>query len=406
MVSSVKDMQRASRGFGRTSAIAALIVMVLVAVSWIATHRGSGAPAAGVAPAVDPAVELAPADVATAVLKPLVRTLPLSGSVQPVDQATLKSKVSGEVLEMTLREGQSVKRGELLARIDTRNAGPNRDAAAAALEKARADLAIAKLNYGNSVKLQEQQFVSQNSVDSTKAIYDAAAANAKSAEANLRLASVALEDATVRAPFDGVVAKREVQVGEKVSPDTPIITLVDLRRMELDAPAPTSEIPAVKVGQTARFHVDGFGDREFIGTVWRVNPVAESGSRSIMVYLTMPNEDSALKGGMFAQGALALDAGTPVPAIPLAAVRDDAGVSFVWLIDGGVIRRRGVTLGLKAPGEGLVEIREGLSAGEQVVVPRIDTLKEGTKVTVVAASSPPAAGEVPRDAPKPAADAH
>jgi multidrug efflux pump subunit AcrA (membrane-fusion protein) len=109
---------------------------------------------------------------------------------------------------------------------------------------------------------------------------------------------------------------------------------------------------------------------------------------------------------MFAQGALALDAGTPVPAIPLAAVRDDAGVSFVWLIDGGVIRRRGVTLGLKAPGEGLVEIREGLSAGEQVVVPRIDTLKEGTKVTVVAASSPPAAGEVPRDAPKPAADAH
>jgi RND family efflux transporter MFP subunit len=351
-------------------------------------------------------VELAPADVATAVLKPLVRTLPLSGSVQPVDQATLKSKVSGEVLEMTLREGQSVKRGELLARIDTRNAGPNRDAAAAALEKARADLAIAKLNYGNSVKLQEQQFVSQNSVDSTKAIYDAAAANAKSAEANLRLASVALEDATVRAPFDGVVAKREVQVGEKVSPDTPIITLVDLRRMELDAPAPTSEMPAVKVGQTARFHVDGFGDREFIGTVWRVNPVAESGSRSIMVYLTMPNEDSALKGGMFAQGALALDAGTPVPAIPLAAVRDDAGVSFVWLIDGGVIRRRGVTLGLKAPGEGLVEIREGLSAGEQVVVPRIDTLKEGTKVTVVAASSPPAAGEVPRDAPKPAADAH
>jgi RND family efflux transporter MFP subunit len=380
-------MQESRRGYGRYGAVATVLLLAVLA-AYLLTRGGPVQPAAVPAAAVEAPLELAAADVATVALKPLVRTLPLSGSVQPVNQATVKSKVSGEVLEMTVREGQSVKRGELLARIDIRNAGPNRDAAQAVLEKSRADLAIAKLNYGNSVKLQEQQFVSQNTVDSTKAIYDAAAATAKSAAANLQLATVALEDATVRAPFDGVVAKRAVQVGEKVSPDTEIFTLVDLGKMELDAPAPTSEIPAVKLGQVARFHVDGFGDRDFTGTVWRINPVAEQGSRSIMIYLTVPNEDSALKGGMFAQGALALDAGDPVPAIPLGAVRDEGGLSFVWVVDKGIVQRRGVTPGLRAPDSGLVEIREGLKPGEQVILPRIDTLKDGAKVTIAAAASP------------------
>lgn len=399
MVSTVNGMREARRGYARQGLIATVILIALLAgiVLW---KRGGKPPAAATA-APETTVELAAADVATVALRPLARTLPLSGSVQPVDQATVKSKVSGEVLEMTVREGQSVKRGQLLARIDTRNAGANRDAANAALEKARADLAIAKLNYGNSVKLQEQKFVSQNAVDSTKAIYDAAAANAKSAEATLRLAAIALEDATVRAPFDGVVAKRDVQVGEKVSPDTAIFTLVDLAKMELDAPAPASEIPSIRVGQTARFRVDGFADRDFIGTVWRVNPVAEQGSRSIMVYLSVPNEDSALKGGMFAQGALALDPGAPVPSVPVTAVRDNAGASFVWVIEGDIAKRRDVTPGLRATAMGLIEIREGLKAGEQVVVANIDTLKDGGKVKVMPAAASPATP--PADATKPAA---
>jgi RND family efflux transporter MFP subunit len=389
VVSIVNGMRQSRRSYGRYGAVALVVVVALIA--WLLLAKRAPAKPATTAVAADATLELAPADVAIVSLKPLARTLPLSGSVQPVNQATVKSKVSGEVLEMTVREGEAVKRGGLLARIDTRNAGANRDAAQAALEKARADMAIAKLNYGNSVKLQEQQFVSQNAVDSTKAIYDAAAANTKSAEANLRLSSNALEDATVRAPFDGVVAMRGVQVGEKVSPDTSIFTLVDLSKMELDAPAPTSEIPSVKVGQTARFRVDGFGDRDFIGTVWRVNPVAEQGSRSIMIYLSVPNDDSALKGGMFAQGELALDAGTPVPSVPLTAIRDEGGVPFVWVVDKGVIQRRGVTLGLKAPSEGLVEIRDGLKPDEQVVTARIDTLKDGAKVTVGSPSAVEAA---------------
>jgi RND family efflux transporter MFP subunit len=167
-----------------------------------------------------------------------------------------------------------------------------------------------------------------------------------------------------------------------------VFTIVDLAKMELDAPAPTSEIPSVKVGQTARFRVDGFGDREFTGTVWRINPVAEQGSRSIMVYFTVPNVDGALKGGMFAQGDLALDAGLPVPAVPFAAVRSESGVDYVWVVQDGIVQRRSVSFGLKSPADGLIEVHAGLKAGEQVVVAQIENLKDGTHVKLVSDPAP------------------
>lgn len=389
MVTTVNGMRRAPAASARKAVFVVLLLLVLALVVWLV--RRAPTPAAKVPEtAVEAPLELAPADVATVSLQPLARRLPLSGSVQPVTQTTIKSKVSGQVLKLVVREGEAVKRGMVMAQIDTRNAAPNRDNAAAAVEKARADLAIAKLNYENSAKLLEQKFVAQNAVDSAKATYEAAIASEKAAVANLRLAAVALEDTAVTAPFDGVVSKRLVEVGEKVSPDTPMFNLVDLSQMELDAPAPTAEIPQIKLGQTARFHVDGFGERRFTGSVWRINPVAESGSRSIMIYLSVPNTDGALKGGMFAQGELVLDAGEPVPAIPRGGVHSEGGESYAWIVVDGKVERRAITPGLSAPEVGMVEIREGLKPGEQVIVARIETLKPGQAVKLPAAPAAPA----------------
>ena len=121
------------------------------------------------------------------------------------------------------------------------------------------------------------------------------------------LAKINLDDAVVRAPFAGTIAKRHVQPGEKVSLDSTIVTLVDLRQMVLEAAVPAADIPAVGIGQPARFKVGGFGAREFVGEVQRINPITADGSRAITIYIAVPNPDSALKGGMFAQGALTLD---------------------------------------------------------------------------------------------------
>ena len=185
----------------------------------------------------------------------------------------------------------------------------------AAVEKARADLDLAKLNRDKNRTLLEQKYISQNTYEATESAYAASVASFKLAEAQARLAKISLDDAVIRAPFAGTIATRLVQPGEKVSPDSAIVTLVDLRQMVLEAAVPAAEIPSVRVGQTARFTVGGFGEREFTGEVQRINPVTSEGSRAITIYIAVPNADRALKGGMFAQGQLTLDSTQPVLAV-------------------------------------------------------------------------------------------
>jgi len=126
--------------------------------------------------------------------------------------------------------------------------------------------------------------------------------------------------------------------------------------------------------------------------------VAESGSRSIMIYLSVPNADGSLKGGMFAQGDLAIDAGAAVPVIPLAAVRSEAGVDYVWVVRDSAVQRRSVKFGLKSPADDLVEVRDGLQVGDQVITARIETLKDGTKVKLVHDKAPEPAAAAPAGA--------
>lgn len=339
------------------------------------------------AKAPPPPTELAAADVALVESKPLSRVLPLSGSLTPVVQATVKSKVAGELLSVTVREGQTVSKGTVLARIETRNQQAQVDSQRATAEKARADLAMTKLELDNNQRLLDKKFIAPTVVDTSKSAYAAAAAGLKAAEAMARLAEIGLEDAVVRAPIDGVVAQRMVQPGEKVSPDEPLLSLVDLSLLELEAPAPASEVPLIKVGQSVRFRVDGFGTRPFEGKVERINPVAEAGSRSLKVYLSVPNADGSLKGGMFAKGTLVLDVNAAAPVIPLSAVRSESGLPYVLVIKDGKLAQRNVTLGLKSEEAGLVQVTEGLADGEQVLAASSSLLKAEMPVVVKSAAT-------------------
>lgn len=328
----------------------------------------------------DPTVELAEADIAIVAPAVLSRALPVTGSLSPLLQTTVKAQAPGEVTEVTVREGQAVSEGEVLVRIDTRNLAAARDSAAADLEKARADLALAVLNRDKSAAMLQKKFIAQNSHDAAEAAWQAAVASVKAAEAQLSLADIALGYATVRAPFAGIVSARLVQPGEKVEIGADLVGVVDLAHLELQAPAPADDVPSVRVGQVAQFTVGGFGGRLFEGRVVRINPMTDTGSRSVMLYLSVDNPDGVLKGGMFAQGRLVLDQTEPVPAIPLTAVRDQAGVQYVFTVEDAKITRRNVTLGLRSEEQNLVEVRSGVPAGAQVVAARIDTLKEGAPV--------------------------
>ena len=261
----------------------------------------------------------------------------------------------------------------------------------ASAEKARADLALAQLELDNNQRLFDKKFIAPTVLDTAKTSRAAAAAALRAAEAQARLAEIGLEDATVTAPFDGVVAKRLAQPGEKVSTDTPLLKLVDLRTLELEAAAPASEVPLISTGQHVRFTVDGFGTRAFTGRVERINPVAEEGSRSILLYFAVPNADGSLKGGMFAKGRLQLDAGEPAPLVPMSAVRSEAGLPYVLVVKDGLLVQRAVTVGLRSEEEGVAQIAEGLAVGEQVLTSSSSLLKAGQKVTVKAEAAKPAA---------------
>jgi len=321
------------------------------------------------------ALEFTPADIARVEMRELQRTLPLSGSLSPLLQSTVRAKVSGEVQKVLVREGDRVVEGQVIAEIDMADPKAKVDAAVASLEENKAKESIAAKNRENNQQLLRQKFISQNAFDTTQSVYEAAAAAAKSSEAQLRIAEKAVRDAVVRAPFSGIVSRRMVSVGEKVGIDSPMFTVVDLARMEIEAPAPASEIPGVKVGQVAQFRVDGFGERNFEGRVERINPAADLGSRSITLYLAVANRDGALKGGMFAKGELVLDKAPAAPVVPANALREEAGQAFVFTIEDGKVARRPVKVGMREGG--YVEILGGLEQGVPVVRARIMDLKAG-----------------------------
>jgi RND family efflux transporter MFP subunit len=361
--------------------IAVLMAVVAGVVIWVAMREPAAAPSATAA-AESKAIELAAVDVETVAMQTLSRSLPLSGSMSPIVQATLKSKVGGEVEIVPLREGQEVREGEVLARIDTRNLQAQYDRQLAAVDRARADLQLATLNRDKNRTLLESHYISQNTYEATESAYAGMVASLKLAEADARLAKISLDDAVIRAPFAGTVAKRHVQPGEKVSPDSTIVTLVDLRQMVLEAAVPAADIPAVNIGQRARFKVGGFGAREFDGEVQRINPITADGSRAITIYIAVPNPNQALKGGMFAQGALTLDNVAPVLAVPQRAVHEEAGAAFVYTLRDDKIVRTPVKVGAAAPGGTFVEVRDGLVAGERVIVTQITAEQVGQRVVV------------------------
>jgi RND family efflux transporter MFP subunit len=368
--------------------IAVLVAVVAGVVLWVAMRAPAAAPSATAA-AESKAIELAAVDVETVAMQTLSRSLPLSGSMSPIVQATLKSKVGGEVEIVPLREGQEVREGEVLARIDTRNLQAQYDRQLAAVERARADLQLATLNRDKNRTLLESHYISQNTYEATESAYAGMVASLKLAEADARLAKISLDDAVIRAPFAGTVAKRHVQPGEKVSPDSTIVTLVDLRQMVLEAAVPAADIPAVGIGQRASFKVGGFGAREFDGEVQRINPMTADGSRAITIYIAVPNPNQALKGGMFAQGALTLDNVAPVLAVPQRAVHEEAGAAFVYTLRDDKIVRTPVKVGAAAPGGTFVEVRDGLAAGDRVIVTAITAEQVGQRVVVRSDSSSP-----------------
>ena len=373
----------------RRRIIGGLVVFTLVgglagAVALRASkHSDGGAPHAA-APAP---LQFATADLAYVESTPLARWLPVSGTLQPIRQAVVKAKVAGDLAEFTVREGEPVRAGQKIARIDSADLQSRLVDRLGAVESARAQLALAEKTRTMNVRLLNDKFISQNAFDSTESSFSVARGTLKSAEAQLQLAQNALRDAEVTAPLSGIVAKRHVQPGEKIAIEGPVVTIIDLKDLEVQAMVPALDVPELRVGMPVELFVDGYGERRFAGRVERINPSTEAGTRAILVYVSLPNPDAALKSGMFSTGRIALSASAPAPTLPLAAVRSEAGQTYVWTVDAGKLTRRIVITGRRDDANGRIEIKTALPAQLPVLAARFDNLKEGAPAIVKAPTS-------------------
>jgi len=370
--------------------IAALVVVAGALATSVALRASKRAQDSAASAA--PTLEFAPADVAYLEARTLTRWLPLSGTLQPVDQTTVKAKVSGEIRQVGVREGEAVKSGQTIVRFDTADLEAKLTDRVGAVEASRAQLALAEKTRTQSQLLLKQKFISQTAYDSAESNLSVAQGTLKSNEAQAQLARNALRDAVVIAPLSGTVAKRHVQPGEKVSFDAPLITIVDLGQMELQAMVPANDIPELRPGMSVELAIDGFGDRRFTGRIERINPTTEAGTRAILVFIHIPNPDGALRGGMFGTGKVTLSAGSPVPTLPAVAIRTEAGQTFVWTIENGKLARRIVTVGRRDDTAGRVEIKNALPAEIPVLAAPFDNLKVGAAAMLRAATATKSAG--------------
>ncbi len=330
-----------------------------------------------------PPLAFAATDIVRLAPQTLSVRLSMPGTVQAFNQATVRSKLSAEVRRLPVREGDRVAAGQVIAEFDTAQLRNQLAERQATLESARAILAQAERTRASNAQLVKQSFISQNAFDTADDAFRARVAEVQAAEAQLAQTQLLLSDAVVRAPISGQVARRHVQPGEKVAFDAPLLHIVDLARLEVQAEAPVADVAKIVPGAEVAVEIEGLSDQPYKGRIDRINPTTEPGSRMIAVYVLLSNDDGRLRGGMFARVKVQIGGAEPVPALPMAAVRDDRGQSYVWIIADGKLARRNVATGVRDERAQRIEITAGLTGAEQVIGTKFDNLREGMLANIV-----------------------
>lgn len=329
---------------------------------------------------VTPVYELSDDDVTQVASLALTQTVAVSGSLQAIQTATVKARVAGELRDLTKREGDTVAAGEVLARVDSTDSESRVRQAARQADAAQAQVDIARRALDNNQALVRQGFISATALETSTANLRSAEANHQAAMAALDIARKALADTTLRSPLTGQVSARMAQNGERVGVDVRILDVVDLSSFELAAAIAPADAVAVRVGQPATVKIEGLSE-PLQGTVLRINPSVQAGSRSVLVYLRVPAQPG-MRQGLFAQGSIDTGQLTAL-ALPLSAVRNDKPQPYVQVLRDGQIRHVPLQPGAQAVLNGEpMRVVEGLPAGTVVLRAQAGLIREGTSVRV------------------------
>jgi membrane fusion protein (multidrug efflux system) len=331
-------------------------------------------------------LEFTPREVVAPTLASMPTVIEFSGPLVAPQTAIVRAKTNGTLLTLTVAEGNRVQPGQLLATVDATEMTSRLAERAALVESARATLVQAERTHASNQRLADQQFISPIALEQSRGALDAARAQERAAMAQLDTVRAASRDNRIVAPIAGIVAKRSAVAGEKVSAEQPVVTIVDLARLELAGSVGTHEVSQLAPGAAVLVTVEGV-EQAVAGKIARIAPAAEAGTRSIGVTIELPNPRESLRAGQYALARVELADPQQRLTVPASAIGNTAGQDHVWLIEGGTLARRAVTVGRRDAREGRVEVLAGVTPGSQVLAARFDNLREGGKAVVVAAKS-------------------
>jgi RND family efflux transporter MFP subunit len=379
---------------------AALVVLAIaLALGRAYTARNAPAPALAASP-VAGQIELAATDVMSIQLMDITQGLRVTGVLKAVNSALVKARVAGELQMLSVREGDTVTAGQVLAQIDPREFQARLQQAQQQADAALAQIDIAQRQFANNKALVDQGFISKTALDTSLANLQAAQATHRAALAFADIVRQSLNDTVLKAPIAGQISQRLAQPGERVGVDARILEIVDLRQIELESNLPSVDASKVKLGQLAQLRVEGAEGRVTARLV-RVNPSAQLGTRTFVIYLKIEQpagQKLALRQGLFAEGLLNASS-TRVLAVPLKSVRTDQVLPFVQLVREGKVHHQTVTLGLRgmADSEEMVAV-EGLREGDLLIKGATGLLRQGSKVLFTPNTPAPAAATPPASA--------
>jgi RND family efflux transporter MFP subunit len=361
-----------------------ITVVVLALLGLGAAGLSKRAKSSAVAPAAVKAaqqnsVELAKTDVLSAQTLELLQGLPISGSIKAANTALVKARVAGELQGLTLREGDPVKAGQVVARVESSEYASRVKQAEDQAAAAKAQIDIAQRSVDNNRALVNQGFISTTALDTSEASLTGAKASHQAALAAVDVAKKSSEDTVLRAPISGVVASRSAQNGERVGIDARVIEIVSLGSLELEAAIATADSTAVRVGQVATLQIEGIA-QSISAKVARISPSAQAGSRSVLTYLSLPPAEG-LRQGLFAQGMLGMQSLRAV-AVPVGAVRTDKPEPYVQVVAANKLVHQKVQVLGKGEAKGLAMLAvNGLAEGTQVLGGHVGSVREGVTVS-------------------------
>lgn len=373
------------------TALVLLTLIAVVALGWRGYAARQATRQAQSAPVKDPVIELSAIDMATAHVVELTSGLPISGALKAVNSAIVKARVPGELQGLTVREGDRVEAGQVIARVESTEYADRVRQAQQQADAAKAQVEIAQRQVDNNAALVRQGFISKTAADNSLASLNTAQANHRAAQAGIDVLRKSLADTVLRAPISGQVSQRLAQPGERVAPEARIVEIVDLSRLELEASISPADSVAVRVGQQALLRIEGAA-QPVPATVARINPSAQAGSRSVLIYLTVAAQPG-LRQGLFAQGQLATETQRAL-AVPLNAVRTDKPLPYVQVVEGDRIAHRTVQTGVRGEVDGELWVAvQGVADGVRVLRGAAGVVREGTQVKLAAPVAPASAAQ-------------